>query len=92
MPCHGTIAAPGGLVKTSVSEEKIANLPRVKQELVPPPFAPKHELVAKGGPKVVEITMVIEEKAMVIDGVGTEIIALTFNGTMPGPLVVCPPG
>ena len=85
----GAMASSGGLIQTNVSEEKIEDLPRVKQELVSPPFAPKHEIVANGGPKVVEITMVIEEKPMVIDGSGTEIIALTFNGTMPGPLVVC---
>ena len=67
---------------------EIASLPRVKQELVQPPFAPKHEQVAVGGPKVVEIRLVIEEKIMVLDDDEAEIWALTFNGSVPGPLIV----
>ena len=70
------------------SASQMANLPRVRQELVPPPFVPKHQQVAKGGPKVVEIRLVIEEKIMVLDEDGAEIWALTFNGSVPGPLIV----
>ena len=68
--------------------KQIDDLPRVRQELVAPPFAPKHDQVAKGGPKIVEIRMVIEEKIMVLDDDDAEIWALTFNGSVPGPLVV----
>ncbi len=63
-------------------------LDRVRQELVPPPFVPAHDQVASGAPKVVQVRMVIEEKAMVIDDDGTEVQAMTFNGSVPGPLVV----
>ena len=63
-------------------------LDRVRQELVPPPFVPAHDQVASGAPKVVEVRMVIEEKAMVIDDDGTEVQAMTFNGSVPGPLIV----
>ena len=63
-------------------------LERVRQELVPPPFVPAHDQVASGAPKVVQVRMVIEEKAMVIDDDGTEVQAMTFNGSVPGPLVV----
>ena len=73
---------------TPDSASQMADLPRVRQELVPPPFAPKHQQVAKGGPKVVEIRLVIEEKIMVLDEDGAEIWALTFNGSVPGPLIV----
>ncbi|MCH7542690.1 MAG: nitrite reductase, copper-containing [Proteobacteria bacterium] len=73
---------------TPASASQMADLPRVRQELVPPPFAPKHQQVAKGGPKVVEIRLVIEEKIMVLDEDGAEIWALTFNGSVPGPLIV----
>jgi len=52
---------------TSMSEEEIAKLPRVKQEMVAPPFAPKHEHVASGGPKVVEVTMTIKEMKWQVD-------------------------
>ncbi len=40
----------------------ISSLPRVKQAMVAPPFLPEHEQVAVGGPKVVEVTLTIEEK------------------------------
>ena len=57
---------------------------RVKQELVAPPFAPVHEQVATGGPKIVEITMETTEKLMTVDeDTGAEIWALTFNGSVP---------
>lgn len=62
---------------------------RVKQELVAPPFAPAHEQVATGGPKIVEITMETEERLMVVDeDNGASIWALTYNGSVPGPLIV----
>ena len=66
----------------------ISSLPRVKQAMVAPPFLPEHEQVATGGPKIVEVTFVIEEKEMVIDSEGTEVWALTFNGSVPGPMIV----
>ncbi|WP_380057715.1 copper-containing nitrite reductase [Falsihalocynthiibacter sp. SS001] len=62
---------------------------RVKQELVAPPFAPAHEQVATGGPKIVEITMETEERLMVVDeDNGASIWALTYNGSVPGPLII----
>ncbi len=62
---------------------------RVKQELVAPPFAPAHEQVATGGPKIVEISMETEERLMVVDeDNGAEIWALTYNGSVPGPLII----
>lgn len=71
------------------TEADIGKLTRVKQTLVQPPFFPQHDQVAKGGPKVVEVTMVIEEKRLKIDSSGTEIWAMTFNGSVPGPMIVC---
>lgn len=56
--------------------------------MVAPPFLPEHEQVATGGPKIVEVTFVIEEKKMVLDSEGTEVWALTFNGSVPGPMIV----
>jgi len=67
-------------------------LERVHQRLVPPPFVPDHDQVATGAPKVVQVHMVIEEKTMVIDDEGTEIQAMTFNGSVPGPLIVAHQG
>ena len=82
------LGAPPGQAATLPTANNIADLPRVRQELVAPPFAPNHDQVAAGGPKVVEIHMVVEEKIMVIDDDDSEIWALTFNGSVPGPLVI----
>lgn len=82
MPAMGAPAA------ATVSEADIAALPREKVVLVKPPFVHAHEQVATSGPKVVEFTMPIEEKKVVIDDEGTEFQAMTFNGSMPGPMMV----
>ncbi|TIP96318.1 MAG: nitrite reductase, copper-containing, partial [Mesorhizobium sp.] len=57
-------------------------------KLVAPPFVHPHDQVAKGGPKIVEFTMTIEEKPVVIDADGTTLNAMTYNGSVPGPLMV----
>ena len=77
------------MAMASLSEEEIAALPRVRQELVAPPFVPEHEQVASGGPKVVEITMTCIDKPWAVDDTGAEVWAMTYNGSVPGPLVVC---
>eukprot|EP01034_Spumella_vulgaris_P013513 gene13513-17246_t len=80
-----TAAAPAA---TGAAPVDIATLERVKVDLVAPPFVHAHDQVAKTGPRVVEFTMTIEEKKLVIDGDGTEVHAMTFNGSVPGPLMV----
>ena len=77
------------VAQASMTEEEIAALPRVRQELVAPPFPPEHEQVASGGPKVVEITLTAMEKQWKVDDTGAEIWAMTFNGSVPAPLIVC---
>ncbi|WP_442969615.1 copper-containing nitrite reductase [Pseudomonas sp. USHLN015] len=66
----------------------LSRLERVKVELVAPPFVHAHEARASGSPKVVEFTLTIEEKTLVLDDEGTEVHAMTFNGSVPGPLMV----
>ncbi|MBI4922349.1 MAG: nitrite reductase, copper-containing [Devosia nanyangense] len=66
----------------------LSTLPREKLTLVAPPFVHAHDQVAKGGPKVIEVTLTIEEKQMVIDDYGTTINAMTYDGTNPGPMIV----
>lgn len=75
-------------VMTTATATDVAKLPRVKGKLVDPPFVQAHEQVATGGPKVVEFEMTIQEKKIVLDDAGTETFAFTFNGTVPGPLMV----
>jgi nitrite reductase (NO-forming) len=68
----------------------LSGFTRVKMELVAPPFAPTHDQVAVGGPKIIEITMETTERLMVVDeDTGASIWALTYNGSVPGPLIIC---
>ncbi len=71
-----------------VTEAEIAALPREQVKLVAPPFVHAHDQVAKGGPKVIEFTMTIEEKPVVIDDEGTVLQGMTFDGSIPGPMMV----
>ncbi|WP_165222463.1 copper-containing nitrite reductase [Affinirhizobium pseudoryzae] len=87
----GTVArAEGGDIKTNAAAvaADIAKLERVKVDLIAPPFVHAHAQKAEGGPKVVEFTLTIEEKKIVIDDAGTEVHAMTFNGSVPGPMMV----
>ncbi|MDA8015132.1 MAG: copper-containing nitrite reductase [Gammaproteobacteria bacterium] len=65
----------------------IAGLKRVKQVLVAPPLVPKHDQVAKGKPKIVEVEMVIEEKEIEVEP-GVFMWVYAYNGSVPGPLIV----
>ncbi len=76
----------------STDDIDIAALPRMQQKLVAPPHAPEHTQVAEGGPKVIEVEMTIIEKKVEIDHDGTTIWAFTYDGTVPGPLIVCHQG
>jgi len=75
-------------IPANKSPVNIDALPRVQIDLVAPPFVHEHEQVATGGPKVVEFTLTIEEKKLVIDNAGTTLQAMTFNGSVPGPMMV----
>jgi len=70
------------------SASKADTVKRITQKLVAPPFLPAHEQVAKGPPKVVQVRMVIEEKRIQISPEGATIWAMTFHGSVPGPIIV----
>lgn len=63
-------------------------LPREKVTLVAPPAVHPHEQATKAGPKIVEFKLTIREEEVVIDDAGTKFHAMTFDGTMPGPMMV----
>ncbi|MDE3214281.1 MAG: multicopper oxidase domain-containing protein, partial [Bacteroidota bacterium] len=63
------------------------NLPKVTQQMVAPPFLPKFDEVDKDGPKVVQVTFTVEEKKIEV-APGDSIWAFTYNGTVPGPMIV----
>ena len=75
-------------IPVNMKPADLSALPRQKVELVRPPFVHEHSQKAEGGPRVVEFTLTIKEQKMVIDDAGTEIHAMTFNGSVPGPLMV----
>ena len=83
----GEEVAPAMKINAAVAAD-IAALPRITQKLVDPPFLPEHQQVVDAQPRVVEIKLPIIEKKMQIDDEGTEIWALTFNGSVPGPMIV----
>mgnify|MGYP000554286347 CR=1 FL=1 len=81
------------MTKAEAAPADLSGYTRVKQELVAPPFAPAHEQVATGGPKLIEITMDTTERLMVVDeDTGASVWALTYNGSVPGPLIICHEG
>ena len=63
-------------------------LERVSRALVAPPLLPVHDQVAVGDPKVVQVRLEVEEKLMEIAPDGTKIWAMTFNGSVPAPIIV----
>ena len=88
----GAASAMTPVMVASASEADISSLPRVKQELVAPPFVPAHDQVATGGPKIIEVELSPVEDKRAIDGDGTMYNALSFNGSIPGPLMICHEG
>jgi nitrite reductase (NO-forming) len=81
-------AALAALMLATPALAQDLKLPRQKIELVAPPFVHPHEQATKQAPKIVEFRMEIVEKEVVIDEQGTKFQAMTFNGSMPGPLMV----
>lgn len=65
-----------------------ALMERVTQEMVAPPAVPVHDQVAVGPPKIVQIRMTVGEKLVDVGPDGAKVWAMSFNGTVPGPLIV----
>lgn len=78
----------GGLEGYSVgTQANIDGLERVKETLVAPPAVPEHSLEAPAKPRIVEVEMTIQEKEIEVEP-GVFMWAFTFNGSVPGPLIV----
>lgn len=83
-----SVLAKGGLEGFEVGvQSSVKGMERVKQKLVVPPFLPEHDQVAKGGPKIVEIELIVIEKEIEI-APNVFVQAMTFNGSNPGPMIV----
>ena len=77
----------GGGLAGPAAGSSTDGLERVTQTLVAPPFLPTHKQTISGPPQVVQVRLVIEEKRIEV-GPGASIWALTFNGSVPGPIIV----
>ncbi|MCH8842730.1 MAG: nitrite reductase, copper-containing [SAR324 cluster bacterium] len=75
------------LLSGIVLADGVSGLKRVQLELVAPPFLPEHEQIAGPDPVVVEVRLVIQEMEVEISP-GVFVQAMTFNGSIPGPLIV----
>ena len=90
-------AAVPFVVTTAALAEEAANmgatpvdlsaLPRRAVKLAVPPLVHDHEQVASTGPSVVAFEMKIIEKEVQVDG-DAWLQAMTFNGSVPGPMMV----
>jgi len=77
-----------GLVAAMPALADELDLPHQSVDLVAPPFVHPHEQATRQIPKVIEFRMVIDEKEIVLDAKDTKIQAMTFNGSIPGLLMV----
>jgi nitrite reductase (NO-forming) len=90
LPIARSIGLAAGFVfiLPALSFAQEPNIPHEQVTLVAPPFVHAHEQATTAGPKIIEFRLVVEEKPMVIDNAGTTVQAMTFNGSIPGPLMV----
>lgn len=82
-------AASAQEVMDTASAEAVdlSTLPRRKVKLSVPPMVHEHEQVATSGPTIVEFEMkIIEKEVQIADDAYLQ--AMTFNGSMPGPMMV----
>jgi nitrite reductase (NO-forming) len=66
----------------------LSAMPRRKVKLVAPPFVREHEQIATNPPSIIEFEMTIVEKEIQIDDDGTMLQGMTFDGSIPGPMMV----
>lgn len=92
------VAASPYVVKTAAAAEEVmdtsdaapvdlSSMTRRKVKLVAPPFVHAHEQIATQPPQIVEFEMKIIEKELQVDE-DAWIQAMTFNGSVPGPILV----
>ena len=81
-------AMPAANAAAQAKPTDVSRLPRERVELVAPPFVHVHDQVARGGPKIVEFRLTVKEQPMVVDDEGTIMQAMTFNGSIPAPMMV----
>ena len=82
-----TAASAEGTVAADTPPVDLTSMPRREVKLVVPPMVHEHEQVASTGPAVVAFEMKIIEKEVQVDE-DAYLQAMTFNGSLPGPMMV----
>ncbi len=82
------VASSRAPVLAAAAVEDVAGLQHVKIDLVKPPMVHAHEQATTAAPKVYEFTMHVVEQEIVVDGDGTKMWSMAYNGWLPGPLMV----
>jgi nitrite reductase (NO-forming) len=86
MVIAGVTLAMAALAAPAVAQD--LQLAREKVELVAPPYVHHHEQATGQGPEIMEFRLTVEEKEVIIDEEGTKLQAMTFNGSIPAPMMV----
>ena len=82
----------GGLEGYAIGKTAdVSGLEVIEQKLVAPPFLPEHSQEHPGKPRVVKVRMVVEEVEIEVEP-GVFMWAFTYNGSVPGPLIVAHEG
>lgn len=82
----------GGLEGFEIGKKAdIAGLERVTQELVAPPMLPQYPKKRPDKPRIVQVRIVVEEKEIEVEP-GVFMWAFTYNGSVPGPIIVAHEG
>lgn len=78
----------GGLAGYKIGNKAdLSGLQVVEQKLVAPPFLPQHSQEYPGKPRVVRVHIEVEEKEIEVEP-GVFMWAYTYNGSVPGPIIV----
>ncbi len=88
LPLTGCASDDSSITVGTADSSDPSTLKRVTQSLVTPPFLPEHDQVATGDPRVVQVRLITEEKLMDVGPNKAKIWALTFNGSVPAPIIV----
>ena len=82
-----SISAEEMLSTSHVPPADLSHMQRIKRELVAPPFVHSHEQAISRDPAIIEFEMdIIEQEMQIAEDAFVQ--AMTFEGTMPGPLLV----
>lgn len=82
----------GGLEGYKIGNQAdLSGLESVQQKLVAPPFLPEHSQDYSGKPRIIKVHFEVEEKEIEIEP-GVFMWAFTYNGSVPGPMIVAHEG